>query len=72
MLLEQCRWPGQKPGPLLARVRFKRAWSSIVRRGPEDALTIKALPGFSIRVSDLIGEFKAPSYGRQDGASFCE
>jgi Uma2 family endonuclease len=29
------------------------AWSSIVTRGPQDALTTSALPGFSIRLSEI-------------------
>ncbi len=30
-------------------------WSSIVERGPRDALTTPALPGFSIRLADIVG-----------------
>jgi len=29
------------------------AWSSIVERGPQDALTTSAVPGFSIRLADI-------------------
>jgi Uma2 family endonuclease len=29
------------------------AWSSIIERGPKDALTTPALPGFSIRLADI-------------------
>jgi len=29
------------------------AWSSIVERGPQDALTTAALPGFSIRLDEI-------------------
>ena len=28
-------------------------WSSIVERGPQDALTTTALPGFSIRLGEI-------------------
>ena len=29
------------------------AWSSVVTHGPQDALTTSALPGFSIRLSEI-------------------
>ena len=29
------------------------AWSSIVERGPQDVLTVAALPGFAIRLSEI-------------------
>jgi Uma2 family endonuclease len=29
------------------------AWSSVVKRGPDDALTTPALPGFSIRLGEI-------------------
>ena len=30
-------------------------WSSIVERGPRDVLTTPAVPGFSIRLADIVG-----------------
>jgi hypothetical protein len=29
------------------------AWSSVVARGPQEALTTPALPGFSIRLGEI-------------------
>jgi Uma2 family endonuclease len=42
---ERTTWAHTGPGG--------ETWSSIVERGPQDALTTPAIPGFSIRLADI-------------------